>query len=69
MEQNKEKKNEKKWGKSKTIKHINICTTGVSEGEEREKEPEQIFEKTIVENFPNMWKELLTQIQEVHWIT
>ena len=36
----------------------------VPEGEEREKVPEKIFEETIVENFPNMGKEIVTQVQE-----
>ena len=46
------------------IKHNNICTIGVPEGEEREKGPEKIFEEIIVENFPNMGKEIATQAQE-----
>ena len=32
--------------------------------EEREKGPEKIFEEIITENFPNIGKESLTQIQE-----
>ena len=31
----------------------------------REKEYEKIFEKIIVENFPNMEKEIVNQVQEV----
>ena len=31
---------------------------------EREKRPEKIFEEIIVENFPNMGKEIATQVQE-----
>ena len=31
----------------------------------REKGPEKIFEEIIVENFPNMRKEIATQVQEV----
>ena len=46
------------------IKCTNICIIGVSEGEEREKEPEKIFEDIIVENFPNMGKEIVNQDQE-----
>ena len=42
--------------------HIHII--GVPEGEEREKGPEKIFEEIIVENFPNMGKEIATQVQE-----
>ena len=40
------------------IKHNNIYIIGVPEGEEREKGPEKIFEEIIVENFPNMAKEI-----------
>ena len=43
----------------------NIHIIGVPEGEEREKEPEKIFQEIIAENFPKMGKEPLTQIQEV----
>ena len=46
------------------IKRKNICIIGVPEGEEREKGPEKIFEEIIVENFPNMGKEIDTQVQE-----
>ena len=49
------------WDK---IKHTNILIIGVPEGEEREKGPEKIFEEIIVENFPNMGKEIATQVQE-----
>ena len=31
----------------------------------REKGPEKIFEEIIVENFPNMVKEIATQVQEM----
>ena len=47
------------------IKHNNIRMIGIPEGEEREKGPEKIFEDIIVENFPNMGKEIATQVQEV----
>ena len=43
---------------------MNICTIGVPEGEEREKGPEKIFEEIITENFPNVGKEVVNQIQE-----
>ena len=39
------------------------------EGEEREKGTEKIFQEIIAENFPNMGKEPLTQIQEVPYKT
>ena len=47
------------------IKHNNILIIRVPEGEEREKGPEKIFEEIIVENFPNMGKDIATQVQEV----
>ena len=34
-------------------------------GEEREEGPKKTFEDIIVENFPNMGKEIATQVQEV----
>ena len=36
------------------IKHTNIQILGVPEEKERKKEYEKIFEKSIVENLPNM---------------
>ena len=45
-------------------KHNNIRITGVPEREEREKGPEKISEEIIVEKFPNMGKEISTQVQE-----
>ena len=36
----------------------------IPRGEEREKGPEKICEEIIVENFPNMGKEIATQVQE-----
>ena len=47
------------------IKRTNIRIIGVPEGEEREKGPEKIFEEIIVKKFPNMGKEIATQVQEV----
>ena len=46
------------------VKPNNIHVIGVPEGEEREKGTEKIFQEIIAENFPNMGKEPLTQIQE-----
>ena len=45
-------------------KHTNIRIIGVSEKEEKKKRSEKIFEEIIVENFPNMGKEVVTQVQE-----
>ena len=50
------------------VKHPKIRIIGVPEGEERDKGPEKIFEEIIAENFPNMGKESLTQIQEAQQI-
>ena len=38
--------------------------TGTSEGEEREKGIENVFEEIMAENFPNLKKETDIQIQE-----
>ena len=46
------------------IKCTNIRIIGVPEGEEKKKEPEKIFEQIIVENFLNMGKEIVNQVQE-----
>ncbi|MDF4777253.1 hypothetical protein P3541_25285, partial [Vibrio parahaemolyticus] len=46
------------------VKRTNIRIIGVPEGEEREKETGKIFQEIIAENFPNMGKEPLTEIQE-----
>ena len=46
------------------IKLNNIRIIGVPEGEERDKGPEKIFEEITVENFPNIGKEITTQVQE-----
>ena len=46
------------------IKHTNIWVIRVPEEEEKEKEPEKISEEIIGENFPNMGKEIVTQVQE-----
>ena len=50
------------WDNSK---HNNIHIIGVPEGEDKEKGPEKISEEIIVKNFPNMGKEIATQVQEV----
>ena len=41
------------------IKHTNIWIIGVPEEEEKKKEYEKMFEEIIVENFPNMEKEIV----------
>ena len=67
VEQNKEKRMKRNEDSLRdlwdNIKCINIRILGVPEGEE--KGPKKIFEDTIVENFPNMGKEIATQVQVV----
>ena len=46
------------------IKRTNVHIIGVPEGEERQKGPEKISEEITVKNFPNMGKEIATQVQE-----
>ena len=50
------------------IKHTNIRIIGVPEEEEKKKGYEKIFEEIIVENFPNMEKEIVNQVQETQRI-
>ena len=45
------------------IKHNNIQIIGDPE-EEKKKGTEKIFEEIIVENFPNMGKDIVNQVQE-----
>ena len=45
-------------------KCINIQITGVPEEEEKKKGSEKISEEIIVENFPNIGKEIVNQVQE-----
>ena len=46
------------------MKHPNIQIIGVPEEEDKKKDHEKILEETIVETFPNMGKEIITQAQE-----
>ena len=46
------------------IKRTNMQITGIPEEEEKKKGTEEIFEEIIVENFPNMGKEVVNQVQE-----
>ena len=66
MEHNIEKrilKNEV-WDVLDNIKCTNTHIIGVSEGEEREKGPEKIFEEIIAQNFLNVGKEKANQVHE-----
>ena len=50
------------------IKLTNIRIIGVEEEEEKKKEYEKIFEEIIVENFPNMRKEIVNEVKEAQTI-
>ena len=49
------------WGNAK---RPNILIRGVPEEEDKKKGCEKILEEIIVENFPKMGKEIITQVQE-----
>ena len=46
------------------VKRPNIRIIGVQEEEDKKKGHEKILEEIIVENFPKMGKEIVTQVQE-----
>ena len=45
-------------------KHNNIYIIGIPEGEESEQGIENLFEEIMTENYPNLVKEKVTQVQE-----
>ena len=45
-------------------KHNNIRIIGIPEGEKEEQGIENLFEKVMMENFPNLMREKVTQIPE-----
>ena len=49
------------------FKGTNIWTIGVPEGEEEEQEIENLFEKIMKENFPNLVMEIDIQVQETQF--
>ena len=49
------------WG---NIKHTNIWIIGIPEEQEKKKGYEKFSEEIIVENFTNMEKEIVNQVQE-----
>ena len=67
-EQNKEKRMKRIEDNLRNLwentKCTNIRIIGVPEEEEKKKGSEKIFEEIIVKNFPNMGKEIVTQVQE-----
>ena len=50
------------------VKHSNIQIIGVPEEEDKKKGHEKILEEIIVENFPKMGKEIVTQVQETQTV-
>ena len=46
------------------MKHNNTRIMGIPEGEEEKQGIEKLFEKVIMENFPNLMREKGTEIQE-----
>ena len=46
------------------MKCSNIHIIGIPEREEEEQGIENLFEKVVMENFPNLMREEVTQIQE-----
>ena len=46
------------------MKRNNICIIGTPEGEEEEQGIENLFEKVMMENFRNLLREKVTQMQE-----
>ena len=46
------------------MKRNNIRIIGIPEGEEEEQGIENLFENVMMENFPNLMREIVTQIQE-----
>ena len=51
------------------MKHSNICIIGVPEGEEKEQEIGNLFEKIMKENYPNLGKVIDMQVQEAQRVT
>ena len=67
IEQNKEKRLKRMEDSLRdlcNIKRTNIRNIGIPEEELKKKGSEKIFEEIIVENFPNMGKEIVNQVQE-----
>ena len=46
------------------MRHTNICIIGIPEGEQKKQGMENLLQKIMMENFPNLIREKLTQIQE-----
>ena len=64
MEKRLKKKEEGLRELQDNMKHNNICIIGIPEGKKGEQGIENLFEKVMMENFPNLMREKVTQIQE-----
>ena len=63
------KKMKRGLGTSGTTLNVPISESGVPEGEEEEQEMENLFEKIMKENFPNLAKEIdFQEVQEAQRI-
>ena len=51
------------------VKHPNTQIIGVPEEEHKKKDHEKIFDEITVENFPEMEKEIVTQVQETQRVS
>ena len=51
------------------MKRNNIHIIGIPEGEEEEQGIENLFQKVMMENFPSLRREKVTQIQETPTVT
>ena len=51
------------------VKCTNTRILGVPEGEDKKKDHEKILEDIIVEYFPKMGKEIITQVQETQRVS
>ena len=68
MRQRRKKKNKRNEDNLRdlwdNVKCPNIRIIGVPEEEDKKKDHEKILEEIIIENFPKMGKEIITQVQE-----
>ena len=68
-ERKKEKRNEDNLRDlQENVKHPNIRIIGVPEQEDEKKDHEKILEEIIVENFPKIGKEIITEVQEIQGV-
>ena len=56
------------WEMQDNMKRSNVRIIGIPEGEEEEQGIENLFEKVMMENFRNLRREKVTQIQETQRI-